>query len=92
MPAVLAKSSLESLLRRALSDHPVCLRAYDLAIRSLVEENAPFRVSPAMRAEAAAAILDLAGSGHLTEEELAKGAVCRVRGTDFRVSLAAQAV
>jgi len=83
--------SIEKLLRSALSDHPDCLRAYDIAVSDLVASNAPFRVSAAMKAEAAATILELVGSGQLAVDELARHAVNRVHGTDFRLSRTAYA-
>lgn len=84
-----AVPSIEALLRSALSVHPDGLRAFDMAVVDLVASNAPFRVSPAMKAEAAAAILELVGSGQMRVDELAELAVRRVHAIDFPLARSA---
>lgn len=82
---------IEALLRSMLSDHPDGVMAFDLAVHELVMSKAPSGVTSAMKAEAAAAILELVASGHLEVGELAQHAVRRVHGTGFRLSRTAHA-
>lgn len=83
MQRPLAQTSIEHVLRSTLSDHPDCLMAFDLAVRDLTFSNGPYPVSPAMKAEAAAAILEIVASAQLDVATLAQHAVHRVRSTSF---------
>jgi hypothetical protein len=83
--------SIESLLRSVLSDHPDGVMAFDLAVHELVMSEAASGVTSAMKAEAAAAILELVASGHLQVDDLAQHAVRRVHATGFRLPRTAYA-
>lgn len=76
--------SIDILLRSTLADHPAHLRAFDLAIAHLDLALLPNRVSVAMKAEAAAAIMELSTSGQGEPSELARHAVARVAQRGFR--------
>jgi hypothetical protein len=81
-------TSIEAMLRSALAGPHDGLQAFDLAMSELVGQKAPHTVSSAMKAEAAAAILELVTSGQLDVVELARCAVRRANEVGLRLQRA----
>lgn len=76
--SVRSQTSIDESIRSALSRHPICLEAFDIAVASLGERRVSAAANNAVKTEIAASILELAASGQMNKSALAAYALRRV--------------
>jgi hypothetical protein len=77
-PQVQTPQSIDQAIRSALSNHPICLEAFDIAVASMGERRVTAAANSAVKTEIAASILELAATGQLNRTTLAAYALRRV--------------